>query len=456
MKNTRVFSLDTTLLFIVSILMLFTLALSGCATKPKNIIGVDRAADINAEVEKTRKEINIEKDGNLHLLSPSNFSKLEKYLSSAEDDIRKKKVSDDTFVDLEIARAWLNQAREVGPLSREQLAKPLQARSYAAAVADNNNNELFEIDEETIDLGKRIENKNDISENERIRLANHYTDVEKKRLERVYLNPIENRIEQAKDNKAARLTPKTLKTTEQDFKAAEDTLKIVPFNRAQFLQRVKVADKSSRDLLEISQQAVNTSSRSFEDLVLQQREERRKIDEEISNSQQGQANLAAQRKELQSQVAELKQKAQPQVLLTTLKEELPPDKADIALNSNGEVMIRLKDLQFKSNSADLTPQAAVVLSDVKSALSGIEPSRLRIDGHTDATGPAEVNKHLSESRAESVAQFLKNDGTLKGAEFQIEGFGAEKPLKNNRTKQGRAENRRVEIFIANESMGEAL
>jgi outer membrane protein OmpA-like peptidoglycan-associated protein len=73
--------------------------------------------------------------------------------------------------------------------------------------------------------------------------------------------------------------------------------------------------------------------------------------------------------------------------------------------------------------------------------------KIAIEGHTDNTGKAEKNQSLSECRANAVKSYL---GSKKVAEDRLSaaGFGEEKPIADNATKEGKAQNRRVEFHVS--------
>jgi outer membrane protein OmpA-like peptidoglycan-associated protein len=75
-----------------------------------------------------------------------------------------------------------------------------------------------------------------------------------------------------------------------------------------------------------------------------------------------------------------------------------------------------------------------------------ELKHLSIEGHTDAQGQAERNLDLSQRRANSVKTWLVAHG-VDDARLDAKGFGQTKPIADNRTSQGRAQNRRVEFVI---------
>jgi outer membrane protein OmpA-like peptidoglycan-associated protein len=71
---------------------------------------------------------------------------------------------------------------------------------------------------------------------------------------------------------------------------------------------------------------------------------------------------------------------------------------------------------------------------------------VQVEGHTDDTGPRELNLRLSRARAQSVRQYLVNKGVSPGR-VSAEGYGPDKPLVKGTSKDDRAKNRRVEFIV---------
>lgn len=426
----------------------------GCSSAPKNMVSISPSADATTEVAATRTDLeDLRKDMGEHL-APTKFKNAEKNLKAAETSLQAKKSNEKIFQDLGEARAWLEQARVITNRSKAALAKPLEARAGALAVSEKDDKELHAADKDLSDLAKKVENGDGISEQKLADVTMKYVNLERSRIKQTQLDPIELRIQQAKSMNAKKLAPKSYARAEDDFTAAVKTLKIDPFDRDQVNERIQTSYKSSNDLLEISRETAKTPGASTEELVLAARRKDQMTRQQLNNAnvrvqtaleKNSQAN--AENQNLRSKVDELKEEAQPQEVLQKLRTELPEETADIMMTPSGKIMVRLKQLQFKTNSSDLSPEGAGVLADVRAALADIAPGKLTIEGHTDSTGSAARNKTLSESRAEAVASVLKTDDKLSQASIETKGLGAEQPLKNNQTKEGRAENRRVEITI---------
>lgn len=104
----------------------------------------------------------------------------------------------------------------------------------------------------------------------------------------------------------------------------------------------------------------------------------------------------------------------------------------------------LEGVNFETNSADLTSNAMTVLDRVAQALVGNPDVRVRVTGHTDASGSRDYNVSLSQSRAEAVAAYLSQSGVAANR-MEAVGVGPDQPIADNSSADGRRTNRRVEL-----------
>ncbi|WP_435354123.1 OmpA family protein [Emticicia sp. SJ17W-69] len=125
-------------------------------------------------------------------------------------------------------------------------------------------------------------------------------------------------------------------------------------------------------------------------------------------------------------------------------------KADIIRTSDGINITFQPDFYFESSSEKLTSEATNVLNDISGVLNRYPYTEIFIEGHADSTGNQLNNKKLSETRAKTVALYLKSQGVV-AERMAIAGYGATRPLVSNATPEGRRKNRRVLVKIrANE------
>lgn len=113
------------------------------------------------------------------------------------------------------------------------------------------------------------------------------------------------------------------------------------------------------------------------------------------------------------------------------------------LQATGHVITR--GILFDTDSDRLRPESTPTLQDIASMLQQHPELRLRIEGHTDATGTDARNDALSAQRAEAVKTWLVNHKSITGDRLEVQGLGASRPVADNATAEGRQENRRVEL-----------
>ncbi len=119
-------------------------------------------------------------------------------------------------------------------------------------------------------------------------------------------------------------------------------------------------------------------------------------------------------------------------------------------NENNEIKIDFEKIADKGlydvNSAQISKNSYEGLNAVADFMKRHPDVTLRVEGHTDSTGNAEYNQNLSERRANSVKKYLTDKG-IDSNRITTKGFGATKPIADNSTKDGRAQNRRTEMIF---------
>ncbi len=102
-------------------------------------------------------------------------------------------------------------------------------------------------------------------------------------------------------------------------------------------------------------------------------------------------------------------------------------------------------VHFETDKATLTPDGQATLQRAAAAMKGNPNVHLRLEGFTDSTGSAPHNTSLSDERTKTLADYLQSQGVDR-SRLTGEGFGAAKPVDTNATSEGKADNRRVELF----------
>jgi len=101
---------------------------------------------------------------------------------------------------------------------------------------------------------------------------------------------------------------------------------------------------------------------------------------------------------------------------------------------------------FDVNTATLKPESFGVIKEIGSLLKEHSTVKIRIIGHTDSDGSNAANVALSQKRAAAVKDALVNELGIAPERMETDGKGESKPLADNKTKEGKAANRRVEFI----------
>jgi outer membrane protein OmpA-like peptidoglycan-associated protein len=119
--------------------------------------------------------------------------------------------------------------------------------------------------------------------------------------------------------------------------------------------------------------------------------------------------------------------------------------AELARLLNEKGSVALHNILFDTGKATLKPESASALAPVGALLTAQPEFRLEIQGHTDNVGTAAANLKLSQDRAAAVRAYLVQTLGIAGDRMTTSGFGDSRPVADNNTDEGRAQNRRVEL-----------
>ena len=121
---------------------------------------------------------------------------------------------------------------------------------------------------------------------------------------------------------------------------------------------------------------------------------------------------------------------------------------DASVRASGEgIVISLENIQFAADSAVLMPSERPKLDKIAEILMKYPDRDILVSGHTALAGTQAMREQLSLERAQSVAEYLIGRRVRTPDRIVVRGFGAERPLADERTEAGRRRNRRVEITI---------
>jgi len=117
------------------------------------------------------------------------------------------------------------------------------------------------------------------------------------------------------------------------------------------------------------------------------------------------------------------------------------------------LIVNMSDVLFDTNRYTLKPGAREKLAKVSGILLAYPGLKVQVEGYTDSTGTPDYNQHLSEQRAMTVRDYLVGQGINMNS-VTAQGFGPNEPVASNATAAGRQQNRRVQMVVSGEPIGE--
>jgi outer membrane protein OmpA-like peptidoglycan-associated protein len=128
---------------------------------------------------------------------------------------------------------------------------------------------------------------------------------------------------------------------------------------------------------------------------------------------------------------------------------------DAVANLDNYKVVSETSVHFGFDKDFLTKQAKDELDKMASVVPNTKGYIITVEGGTDGTGPADYNYTLSERRADSVIQYLSSKYNIPAHKIYLIGLGKDKPVQDNKTRDGRAANRRVDVRLMTNSSGAA-
>ena len=111
-------------------------------------------------------------------------------------------------------------------------------------------------------------------------------------------------------------------------------------------------------------------------------------------------------------------------------------------------------VKFGFNKDILTPKAKEALDQLAGSIASTKGYIIALEGGTDSVGPADYNYDLSQRRANSVIQYLASKYNVPAHKIYVIGLGKDKPVESNKTADGRADNRRVDVRLMTNTVGD--
>ncbi len=432
--------------FLISLLFF-----AACSSTPE-IQEFPRDANPTEEIESLQGNLENARQDQVNVLSPDKFEKAEKQLEEAKEARDDNKDNEDILKEVALGNAWLLQAIGVARTGADTIPEivDVRKRTLEAEAPEYSGELLKEADEKLIDIAKDFEDGNfKVDGEDRQELLDQYMAVELEAIKAKELGPAREQIEQAKNEGAEDIAPQTLALAEKRLKDADALITASRDDKIRIGEVGTKAREAAERALRITRDSNANKNKTPEQLALELEQEglaQRELQsalmttqEELGARDQELSVIAAENSEMTDQIA-LDEKLQE------ARTQFNEQEADV-YRQDDILIIRLKGLRFPSGQADLPADNYSLLSKLQSVIESIGAAEIEIQGHTDSTGSPEINSRLSEARADAVRNYLVENVVVDEWNIIANGYGDQEPIASNRTRDGRAQNRRVDVII---------
>ena len=428
-------------------LTLMVLVTMACSNAPKRV-NYSGATSPHEVMQTLEADVQDGYSKQVDVLARDDFSAGQKSMDKARDQIKKGESQDKVLRTLGEARAYIDRANAFANGRRATVEGVLVARQAALDAGARNypvqREALAVIDEDLRDASK----EKSIAPADFSKLQSRYMDLELASLQAKHLANARGRIEAAKEKNAKKFTSRTLNRAELDLRNAENMIASHRHEDQAFMPAVDKANFSSDLLMAVTQKVRAGKAVLPEDVALKLVSQERGLNNMNEKLSAVESQAATSSEKLSAQDQELKKARETQALeraLAQARKEFTRDEADV-YRDGSKLLIRLKSMNFASGRSDLPAASLPLLGKVKVVTEELDPMQVVVEGHTDSIGSAQLNEQLSQKRAEAVAQYLESNG-LASDKIQAVGYGFKKPIASNKSKAGRAQNRRVDVII---------
>ena len=360
---------------------------------------------------------------------------------------------------------------------------------------------LKEIDEDLIDESDNFSEP--LDPDDFADIQKKYFRLETKSIQYTALANAKQVIDQANEDDADDVAPKTLHTAQLDYKTAINKIDLSPRNPSIYKESVNEALNSAAFLFDVMN-VIKGAEGTPEQIAIQIVKQKRALGELSSNVGKLEENLKTtkltlQQKEgvlqqvdtvlkmkddalkdrenalkdkenalqqttsaLQQKNSELKKK---EGVLKTQQEQLArastqvrfqkamdeareviPETDALVYQQGLKLVFRLKTINFKTGRSEVPEFSKPLITKVNAIIKKLDAKKVVVQGHTDSVGTSNVNLKLSKARATSVAHYLHSH--KGGYKISYAGYGESHPIASNETEQGRATNRRVDLVVS--------
>lgn len=430
------------------------LFITSCSSTPPKA-DIAGTAVPQEEVTKLSSDIESAISSHADVLAQKDLKEAQSWLKEAQQDLASNQKQEEILDDVRKGRGYLSRAMGLTADRTPQLQGVLEARTAAVAAGARNFPKLSKrLKSYDDDVRGKANSLGKVDSEIYGKLQNNYMDLELASIQETQLGNARSIIEGSIDAKAKSRAPQSLAKAETDLKNAENTIAANRKNPAGYTQVVAQANASAEFLKNVVA-TVKEHKKLDESAAVEIVRKNMQISGLQTDLNASESQTAAMNQQLQTKDQELQSRDQAlqnanatisvQEAIETARKEFNSSEAEV-FQQGEKLVVRLKSMNFPSGRAELPPASLTLLAKVKDVAKSLNPSEVVVEGHTDSTGTASKNMTLSQERAQTVATYLRENGLEEG-KIESVGYGFKKPVATNKSSEGRAQNRRVDVII---------
>lgn len=486
----KVKQMKTTFWKTTTVMLMGSLLLWGCAQTPLKVKSISKTEHPAALSDKLKKDLEAAKADQVDVLSPTWYAKAKASHAKAQQGLKKGTELSTILDSIAMGDAQLQQAQHYAKDSRYHLKDVIQSRNAALKVGANKfGKEFAKLESKFVDLTEAVEENNIKSVVSKKKAVDaQYRALELEAIKHNALSEVRQLLKRAEDEDVDEAAPKSYLMAKTKLAEADAYITRNRYAVEGIAEKVRIAKFYANRMKQMAQASLKLEAMAPEQIALwmegymhrfsvQLRGTDRR-DVSFDNQQKGilddivylkenRSASAAQLEAKNAQIANLNQRIADLEGRTYQeradKERLAAEKRfnelynqvqgyfsteDAEVYKQGQqLVIRLKSIRFPVGQSVIVSSNYAVLKKVQKAINTFGKPDVIIEGHTDSTGSASVNQRLSESRAQSVKDYLLANGSLPARKVAAMGYGSTRPLASNKTAAGRAVNRRIDVLI---------
>ena len=430
-------------------LAVLMIGLSACSSKP-HVREFPSSASADQEITNLQAAMDNSRKENVDLLAPTSFTEAKHALQDAQEMKKDDKSEDKVLKEVALGRAYLERAEKNAKENTSTLQSVLTARQKAMDAKANIllRDRFAAVDGKVKEESAKLEDDKytNLKEN-RPKFVTDYMDLELAAIKEQHIGQVKKIIDEAKKNGAESLTPQTYNEAVTAYTSAETYIKQNKDDVAGIEERSATAAIAASKLRRTVDTARGLTKTSPEDAALRLQAEEENLNRTKSALNRERGTTMA----LAATNTELSREKDMQAIYEEARSKFSPEEAEV-YKQGDKLVIRLRSLEFPKGQAVIRGSNFGLLRKVDDVIASFGKSAVTVEGHTDSSGGKTLNEKLSNERAGAVKDYLEANTAEGVAKFDSKGYGYERPISSNKSAEGRAQNRRVDVIIAPEQI----